>query len=128
VGRLKADLLARVESYADRMLDVAESLAGQRRFRRVTDQISGCGTSVGANTFEADQAITRKDFIKTLSITAKELSESRFWLRLISRRGWIKPERLDPLLAETEELLAITNAMILRSRKATPRKRATPKN
>src|SRR5688572_10045725 len=110
------------------MLDVAESLEGQRRFRRVVDQIAGCGTSVGANTFEADQAITRKDFAKTMAIAAKELGESRFWLRLISRRGWVKPERLDPLVAETEELLAIANAMIVRTRKTIPRKRSIRDN
>lgn len=121
MGRLRADFLERVENFADRMLDVAEALEKEKRFRRIVDQISGCGTSPGANMFEADQAMTRKDFAKTVAIVVKELSEAKFWLRLVGRRRWIKPERLEPLLDETDQLLAIANTMIVRTRKTSAR-------
>jgi four helix bundle protein len=52
------------------------------------DQIAASGTSVGANTFEADEAMSRKDFCKALGIANKELNETRFWLRLFVRREW----------------------------------------
>jgi len=123
MGRLKPEMLGRMAEYADRVLDVAEALERQGRSRRVVDQVAGCGTSIGANTFEADQAMTRKDFARTMAITAKELGESRFRLRLVSRRGWIKSARPAELLNETDELLAIRKAMIVRTRGASASRR-----
>lgn len=87
MGRLKDDMLERVERYADRVLDVTEALERSRRPRRVVDQMTGSGTSVGANAFEADEAMSAKDFIKCLGVILKELNETRFWLRrCVSRK------------------------------------------
>lgn len=66
--------------------------------------------------FEADEAVSRKDFVRCLGIVNKELNETRFWLRLIERRGWVATARLGPLLAETAELKAMFGAMISRTR------------
>ena len=115
MGRLRNTTLERIERFADRVLDVAETLQKQRRFGRVVDQIAGSGTSAGANLFEADQAMTTKDFAKSLGVVRKELNETKFWLRLIGRRAWIKKSRLDALLLEAEELLCIFNAMVVRT-------------
>lgn len=117
MARLRTETLERVEAFADRVVDVAEALQKQRRFSRVVDQVAGSGTSVGANFFEANHALTTKDFVKTVGVAVKELSETKFWLRLIARRGWIKAARLTPLLEETDELLSIFNSMIIRSRR-----------
>ncbi|MCL4741044.1 MAG: four helix bundle protein [Phycisphaerales bacterium] len=125
MGRLRTETLERVELFADRVLDLAEALDGQRRFRRIVEQVAASGTSVGAILFEADQSITAKDFARTLGIVTKELNETRYWIRLIGRREWISPARLDDLLRENEELLAMFNAMIVRTRKSASRHRPT---
>ncbi len=117
MARLREATLNRIEAFGDRVLDVAEAIEKQGRFARVVDQLAGCGTSAGANLFEADQAMTAKDFSKTLGVVVKELSETKYWLRLVVRRKWIKAPRLAPLLKETDELLSIFNAMILRTRR-----------
>jgi four helix bundle protein len=109
-------MLDRVERYADRVVDVAEELDHQRRFRRIVEQVAGSGSGTGANFFEADQAMSPKDFTKALGIVLKELNETKFWLRIVSRRGWIRPTRLQPLLCETDERLCVLNAMVLRTR------------
>src|SRR5215468_6260300 len=98
MGRLRQETLERADRYADRTLDVVEVLERQRRYRRVVDQMAGSGTSAGANLYEADQALSAKDFTKTLGVVLKELNETKFWLRLVGRRGWIKPARLADLL------------------------------
>lgn len=115
MGRLRALTLERVEAFGDRVLDVAEALQRQRRFGRVIDQLAGC-TSSGANVYEADEAMTRKDFARCLGIVVKELNETRYWLRLVSRRGWIKPSLLLPLIQECEELKSVFGSMIVRTR------------
>ncbi len=116
MGRLKPETLERVLKYADRVLSVVDVLEEQRRSRRVLDQLTGCGGSVGANVYEADEAMSRADFVKTLQIVEKELNEVKFWLSLCAMRGWIKPAQLASLLAETQELKSMFGAMIYRTR------------
>ena len=49
-----------------------------------------------------------KDFIHKLRISSKELGETRRWLKLIQRVPLIKkPELLNDILEETEELIKI---------------------
>jgi four helix bundle protein len=120
MGRLKPEFLERVEAFGDRMLDLAAALERRRVSRRILDQLSACGTSVGANTYEAHEAVSRQDFCKCIGISVKELSESRYWIRLSGRRGWVKPDRLVDLEAECIALAKILGTMLKRSR---PQKR-----
>jgi four helix bundle protein len=115
--RLKPELIERVEMFADRVTDVAEELDRQGRFRRIVDQVVGSGTSVGANMCEADEALSRPDFCKTLGIVLRELSETRYWLRFVARRAWIKEARLQPLIEECSELRAVCGSMLARTKK-----------
>ncbi|MFN9991992.1 MAG: four helix bundle protein [Phycisphaerales bacterium] len=116
MGRLKEELLQRVENFADRILRVAEALDSRKVSRRILDQIVAAGTSVGANVFEADEAMSRPDFVKTLSVAAKELAETRFWLRLVARNGWLDSELLRPLLLEVDELRRVLGTIITKSK------------
>ena len=50
--------------------------------RIIADQLTRCGTSVGANIFESQNAESRPDFIHKMKIAAKELDESIYWLIL----------------------------------------------
>ena len=47
-------------------------------------QLVRSGTSIGANYAEADEASSRKDFINKLSIAHKEISGTKYWLKLVS--------------------------------------------
>ncbi|MEX2216960.1 MAG: four helix bundle protein [Phycisphaeraceae bacterium] len=118
-GRLQEATLLRFVDYGSRVLSVADQLEQKNRSRRVVDQLIGSGTSAGANAFEASEGISKREFLKCIGITAKELNETRYWLLLISKVRWIPDERLAPLLAETLELLAIVKAIIVRTRKRT---------
>jgi four helix bundle protein len=120
MGRLKEEFLLRVESFADRVLRVADALDGRKVSRRILDQIAAAGTSVGANVFEADEAMSRPDFVKTLSIAAKELAETRFWLRLAARNQWLNPDLLHPLQREADELRRIIGTIIAKSKPPRP--------
>ena len=103
------------------MLDVAETLDQESRTRwvrgRIIDQLVGSGTSVGANTREADETVNRADFIKSLGWVQKELGETRYWMEIIGERGWIAPKRLSSLLTEAEELAKIFSVIVVRSRR-----------
>lgn len=120
MARLQESLLTRVEAFSDRMLDVADALESRVKRPRLLDQISAAGTSVGANVFEADEALSRADFCKCLGICVKELNECRFWVRTIGRRSWLPARRLGPLEGECNELRRILGTMISRTRAARP--------
>jgi four helix bundle protein len=124
MARLRIETLDRVEQYSDRVLDVVAALEAKKVYARVIDQLAGSGTSVGANVFEADEAMTNSDFAKTLGVVLKELNETRYWLRLCGRRNWIRASRLTPLLNETLELKAMFGAMALRTRRNAVKKAA----
>lgn len=116
MGRLQEAFLERVESFADRVLDVAEALVSQGCSRRIVDQVMASGTAVGANVFEADEAMSVADFRKCLAIATKELNETRFWLRLAVRRKWVAQARLDALLEEAAELKLILGSILSKTR------------
>lgn len=117
VGRLKEELLLLVEAFSHRMVDVAETVANQDRSPRIVEQMMGAGTSVGANIWEACEALSRADFCKTIGIAVKELSESRFWIRFVTERGWIERGRLSSLDSEATELIRVLGAIIHRTRR-----------
>ena len=120
MGRFREATIQRTDDFSHRMVDVAEAIERKGRSRRVVDQMFGCGTSVGANICEADEAVSRPDFAKTLGIVLKELNECRFWLRFVARRGWVKAQQLESLQTEAVELKRIFGAMFTRTRRSKP--------
>jgi four helix bundle protein len=81
--------------------------------KHIAFQLLKAGTSAGANYEEARGAESRADFVHKLGIVLKELKESRYWLRLISLAGLMKPARVATLLSESEELCAIVGQSVL---------------
>jgi four helix bundle protein len=73
-------------------------------------QLLKAGTSIGANYREACRASSRRHFLTTLEISAREADETLYWLELLSESGQIKPSRLDDLMRESRELVAILTA------------------
>ena len=61
------------------MKKLPRTLANIEDSRQLVDS-SG---SVGANYIEANEALSKKDFVMRIKICRKEAKESRYWLRLI---------------------------------------------
>jgi four helix bundle protein len=78
----------------------------------VARQLLRAGTSVGANTEEADGAESAKDKIHKLSIARKEAKESCFWLRTIQEAELTASAELEALIMESLELAKILSVMI----------------
>jgi four helix bundle protein len=73
--------------------------------------------SVAANWIEADEALSKKDFVMRAKICRKEAKESRLFLRLIEP-GLAKDtvEMRDALTGEARELMLIFSPIISKSR------------
>ena len=81
-----------------------------------TKQVVRASGSVGANYIEANESLSRKDFLMRIKICRKEAKESRYWLRLIDTGGDTALEtlRLD-LVREATELTSIFGAILRKS-------------
>ena len=71
--------------------------------------------SVGANYIEANEALSKKDFLMRLKISRKEAKESRYWLRLLDVQEELLETR-NSLLQEATELMNIFAAIINKSK------------
>ena len=102
------DLEERLLAYSVRIIKIVEQLPKTRTGNHVAGQMLRAGTSAYPNHGEAQAAESPKDFIHKLRISLKELRETQRWLNLIQRVPLIKkPELLNDLLQETEELIRI---------------------
>ena len=79
-------------------------------------QLVRASGSVGANYIEANDSLSKKDFVMRVKISRKEAKESRYWLRLLDTGG---QEPLDStrsaLIQEATELMNIFGAIVRKS-------------
>lgn len=66
------------------VIKFCEKLEEQKKYV-IAKQLLRCGTSIGANVFEAQHAESRLDFIHKMKIAAKEANETLYWLILCER-------------------------------------------
>jgi len=112
------DLEERLLEYAAQVIRLVERVPRTQTGSHVAGQLLRSATSPLSNHGEAQAAESVEDFIHKLSIGLKELKESRRWLRLIIRVPLLKPEsQVEPVLAETEELIRIFSASIRTAQK-----------
>ncbi len=79
-------------------------------------QLMRSSGSVGANYIEANESLSKKDFIMRAKICRKEAKESRYWLALLENSGTENQENTrKSLLQESTELLLIFSAIINKS-------------
>ena len=79
-------------------------------------QLVRASGSVGANYIEANESLSKKDFVMRIKISRKEAKESRYWLRLLDTGD---KQSLDKtrvaLIQEASELMNIFGSIVRRS-------------
>lgn len=76
-------------------------------------QLVKASGSIGANYREANEKLSKKDFLMRMKIARKETKESHYWLRLlIECNGMEDDKEALMLLNEAEELKKIMSAII----------------
>jgi len=79
-------------------------------------QLVKASGSVGANYIEANEALSKKDFVMRIKICRKEAKESRYWLKLVDPEGRLELEReREELVQEATELTNIFGAILRKS-------------
>jgi four helix bundle protein len=101
-------------NFSIEIIRFCELLEKQRKFT-VTNQLLGCGTSIGANVFEAQRAESKADFIHKMKIVIKEANETLYWLILCERSENYPNE--NNLKMNVEEMIRIISKIILSSKR-----------
>ena len=71
--------------------------------------------SVGANYIEANESLSKKDFVMRIKICRKEAKESTYWLKLILCKDGSESDRAK-LVQESIELTKIFGAILVKSK------------
>ena len=116
----KLDLPDRTKRFALRIVRVYVALPKNAVGQTLGKQLLRSGTSVGANYREAMRARSRPEFSSKMGIALQELEESRYWMELLIEAEVINSRRLDLLLKEAAELIAIFTASINTTRQNFP--------
>jgi four helix bundle protein len=79
-------------------------------------QVVKASGSLGANYIEANEALSKKDFVMRIKIPRKESKESRYWLRLVDtgEPNELEQER-QTLIQESTELMKIFGSILRKS-------------
>ena len=111
------DLEERTALFGEAVIRFAWRLPYNPVNNRLTDQLVGAATSVGANCCEADDAVSKKEFIVNINRCRKESRETKFLLRMVAAA---EPSfKLDarPLWREAKELNLIFASIVRATRK-----------
>ncbi len=73
----------------------------------VRQQITKSGTSIGANYREANRSRSKPDFANKIKICESEANETVYWLEIIKELEWMDDARLQLIMKEAIEILAI---------------------
>ncbi|MDH4164528.1 MAG: four helix bundle protein [Nitrospirota bacterium] len=106
------NLKERTKKFALRVVRLVEALPKSKTAEVLGRQLLRSGTSVGANYRAACRAKSPADFISKMGTVEEEADESIFWMELISEALLIKSERLQDLMVEAKEILAIAVSSI----------------
>ncbi|MBM4154816.1 MAG: four helix bundle protein [Lentisphaerae bacterium] len=113
-GAPKYDLEERTEVFASDVRRRVRGLAMTVAHLEDAKQLVRASGSVAANYIEANDALSKKDFVMHIKICRKESKESRLWLRLLDLDGPISDER-GRLAQEATELTNIFGAILRKS-------------
>lgn len=102
----------RTKAFALRVIKLVESLPQTVTANVVGKQLLRSATSVAANYRAACRAKSQADFIAKLGIVEEEADESLFWLEMIEETEMMKKERIEDLINEADQIVAITVSSI----------------
>ena len=102
-----SELKVRSKEFALRVLKLTAALPKTIEGRAIANQLVRSGTSVAANFRAACRARSRGEFVAELGVALEEADETQLWLELVIAGKLVPAKRVQPLLEEANELVAI---------------------
>lgn len=110
------DLEERTLKFAGDVRAFARLLPKSIANREDSSQVIRSSGSVGANYIEANESLSKKDFLMRIRIARKEAKETAYWLKLIDTgEDEVLKEKGSALHQEARELMLILSAIMRKS-------------
>ena len=108
-----AENIIKIKSFgfAKRIVSFYKYLCNEKKEYVMSKQLLRSGTSIGANVFESDRAVSKKDFINKIGIAQKEADETLYWIELLHETGYIADAEYVSIKTDCEELIKIVMAI-----------------
>lgn len=105
------DLEDRTFKFAKDIRDFTKELSKNIANFEYSRQLIRSSGSVAANYIEANEGLSKKDFLLRIRICKKEVKESRLWLKLLEVSD---VDRQQQLIIEATELLKIFSSIVIK--------------
>lgn len=109
------DLEERCFVFAKRVNELVRSLPYDIPNKENGKQVARSAGSIAANYIEANESLSKKDFVMRIKIAKKEAKETLLWLRLIKVKDSDKKAQ-EELFQEATELMKILGAILEKSK------------
>ena len=104
------DLEERTARFGEAIIDFAKKIPRGPLTDRIIGQLVGAETSVGANYVDADDSVSKKEFLKCVGTCKKEARETKYSLRMAvravpelkpdARKLWLEAKQLHLVFAK----------------------------
>jgi len=104
------ELRTRTKAIALRVIRMSQALPRSREANVLLNQVLRSATGMAANYRAAGRSRSKPEFIAKIGVVVEEADETVFWLEMLLDSGMVRPEKLQSLLAEATQLVAIFTA------------------
>jgi four helix bundle protein len=103
-------LSKRTKDFALRVIRMSQALPRGREANVLLQQVLRSATSMAANYRAAGRSRSKAEFIAKIGVVVEEADETVFWLEMLADSGIVRPAKLQDLLVEATQLVAIFTA------------------
>jgi len=104
------ELRTRTKTFALRVIRMSQALPRNREASVILNQVLRSATGIAANYRAAGRSRSKAEFIAKIGVVVEEADETVFWLEMLADSGIVRPQKLENLLAEATQLVAIFTA------------------
>lgn len=104
------ELRRRTKAFALRIIRMSQALPRTREANVIALQVLRSATGMAANYRAAGRSRSKAEFVAKIGIVIEEADETVFWLEMLVESGIVSPTKLQNLLAEATQLVAIFTA------------------
>lgn len=106
----REEMYERTMQFSVRVVRLVKALSRGMAEDVIAKQLTRSATSIGANYREACHGKSHADFVAKLKICEGEADETVYWLELLVRSDMMKESKMQPLIDEAREFVAMFTA------------------
>ena len=107
-------ILGKSSDFAVRVVKLYKHLCDDKKEYILSKQLIRSGTSIGANINEAQAGQSKADFIAKMSIASKEARESKYWINLLIKTGYLNKDdkHVQTLVNDIDEIVRLLTSIV----------------